>query len=159
VAGYKLFVLHIICVGGGFGGIVYRAFVSTWPAGAAMSCHAGILGCVRPDFLQVAEVLIYGDGRIRRGCRGRRRAPQLTSFARPWVGAALVMYVVMVGVLHGLVRPAERRYRAALLELAQIAGHGPAGPAPATGRDGRPLPAHRRGDGHLQRVFYWGLFT
>ena len=32
----------------------------------------------------------------------------------------------MVGILHGLVRPAERRYRAAMLELAQIAGNGPA---------------------------------
>ena len=40
-------------------------------------------------------------------------------FGEPWVTSALVVFVAMLGVLHGLVRPAERRYRQAMLELAQ----------------------------------------
>ncbi|HXR21876.1 MAG TPA: hypothetical protein VN786_04910, partial [Acidimicrobiales bacterium] len=51
--------------------------------------------------------------------------PSGTSFAKPWVGAAIGVYVVMLGVLHGLVRPAERRYRKTMLELAQMPAMAP----------------------------------
>ena len=35
------------------------------------------------------------------------------------------MYLVMLGVLHGLVRPAEKRYRRTMLELAQMPAMAP----------------------------------
>ena len=49
----------------------------------------------------------------------------MTLFKKPWVIAALVVFVVMLGVLHGLVRPAERRYREAMLELAETPAMAP----------------------------------
>ena len=72
---------------------------------------------------QVGEVLLYGAGVF--GVVAAATGGSRTSFARPWVSAALVVFVVMVGLLHGLVRPAERRYRAAMLELAQAPAMAP----------------------------------
>ena len=75
---------------------------------------------------QIGEVLLYGAGIF--GVAAAADGGPQTSFS-PWVSATLAIFVVMVGLLHGLVRPAERRFRAALLELAQ---------APAVAPPGRP---------------------
>ena len=120
---YNFFVLlHVVCVVGGFGAIVYRSFVLDLARRRGYAVAAGVLGV----FGQVVA------GRRVPALRGRPvrvlaavTGGSQTSFSRPWVGAALGVYVVMVGVLHGLVRPAERRYRAALLELAQTPAMAP----------------------------------
>jgi hypothetical protein len=120
---YQFFVLvHVICVVGGVGGIVYRSFVLDLARRRGYAAAAGVLA-VFGQVTQVGEVLLYGAGVF--GIAAAAAGGSQTSFSRPWVGAALGVFVVMVGVLHGLVRPAERRYRAAMLELAQTPSMAP----------------------------------
>jgi hypothetical protein len=122
---FHLFVLlHIICVVGGFGGMAYRAFVLDLARRRGDVATAGILGAYG-QISSVAEVLIYGAAVF--GVAAVAAGGHHSYFARPWLFAAVVIYVVMVGLLHGLVRPAERNYRRALLELAQA----PSMPPPA----------------------------
>ena len=120
---YNFFVLlHVVCVVGGFGALVYRSFVLDLARRRGNVVAAGVLG-VFGQVVQVGEFLLYGAGVF--GALAALTGGTQTSFARPWVGAALGVYVVMLGVLPGLVRPAERRYRAALLELAQTPAMAP----------------------------------
>jgi hypothetical protein len=83
---------------------------------------AGVLA-VYGQISQVGEVLVYGV--LLFGLAAVAAAPSGISFAKPWVGAAIALYIVMMGVLHGLVRPAERRYRRTMLELAQMPAMAP----------------------------------
>ncbi|HTV12769.1 MAG TPA: hypothetical protein VME20_13020 [Acidimicrobiales bacterium] len=121
--GYHLLVLlHIICAVGGFGAVAYRAFVLDLARRRSDAAAAGALG-VYGQVGQVGEALIYGTavfGIAAVGVSGDHRY-----FDRTWVIAALAVYVVMLGLLHGLVRPAERRYRAVLVELANLPGMKP----------------------------------
>jgi hypothetical protein len=113
---HLLVLLHIICAVGGFGGIVYRAFVLDLARRRGDAATAGILS-VYGQISTVAEVLIYGTGIF--GVAAIAAGGHHAYFHRVWVLAAVAVFVVMVGLLHAMVRPAERRYRAALLELAQ----------------------------------------
>jgi hypothetical protein len=125
---YQLFVLlHVICVVGGFGAIVYRSFVLDLARRRGFAAAAGVLA-VFGQVVQVGEFLLYGAGVF--GIAAAATGGSGTSFSRPWVSAALAVFVVMVGVLHGLVGPAERRYKAALLELAQAPAMAPPGRPP-----------------------------
>jgi hypothetical protein len=114
---YQVFVLlHVICAVGGAGALVYRSLVLDLARRRGYPAAAGVLA-VFGQVAQVGEVLLYGTGAF--GIAAAASGGSRTSFSRPWVSAALAVLVVMIGVLHGLVRPAERRYKAALLELAQ----------------------------------------
>lgn len=120
---YKFFVLlHVVCVVGGSGAIVYRSFALDLARRRGQVVVAGVLA-VFGQVAQVGELLLYGAGLF--GILAAATGGSQTFFSRPWVGAALGVFVVMVGALHGLVRPAERRYRAALLELAQTPAMAP----------------------------------
>jgi hypothetical protein len=120
---YKFFVLvHVICVVGGSGAIIYRSFVLDLARRRGPAATAAALA-VFGQVAQVGEALLYGAGVF--GIAAAATGGGQTSFGRPWVSAALGLLVVMVGVLHGLVRPAERRYRAAMLELAQTPAMAP----------------------------------
>jgi hypothetical protein len=120
---YHLLVLfHIICAVGGFGGVLYRAFVLDLARRRGDAATAGILA-VYGQISTVAEALIYGAGIF--GVAAIAAGGHHAYFHRVWVLAAVVVYVVMVGLLHGMVRPAERRYRAVLLELAQLPAMAP----------------------------------
>ncbi len=128
---YKFFVLlHVVCVVGGFGAIIYRSFVLDLARRRGYVVAAGVLG-VFAQVAQLGEFLLYGAGLF--GILAAATGGSQTSFSRPWVGAALGVFVVMVGTLHGLVRPAERRYRAALLELAQTPAMAPPARPPQLG--------------------------
>jgi hypothetical protein len=109
--------LHIICAVGGFGGLVYRSFVLELARRRGDAAAAGVLA-VWGQVTQVGEVLVYGV--LVFGVAAVATGPSGISFSKPWVGAAFAVYVVMVGALHGLVRPAEKRYRRTMLELAQM---------------------------------------
>jgi uncharacterized membrane protein len=117
-AWFHVFVLlHIICAVGGFGALFYRSFVLDIARRRGDAAAAGVLA-VYGQVCQIAEVLVYGVvifGAAAIGASGNR-----SGFNKPWVFASLGIVVVMVGVLHGLVRPAECRYRQAMLELAQM---------------------------------------
>lgn len=115
---YRLLVLlHIVCAVGGFGALTYRSFVLDLARKRGAAAGAGVLA-VYGQVSQVGEVLLYGV--LVFGLAAVATGPDGVSFTKPWVGAAIGAYVVMLGVLHGLVRPAERRYRSTMLELAQM---------------------------------------
>ncbi len=120
---YQTFVLlHVICAIGGFGALVHRSFALDLARRRGDAAAAGVLA-VYGQLSQVGEVLVYGV--LLFGLAAVAAAPGGISFAKPWVTAALGVYIVMVGVLHGLVRPAERRYRRTMLELAQMPAMAP----------------------------------
>ena len=117
---YNLLVLlHIICAVGGFGAMMYRGFVLDLARrrGNAGAAEAGVI-VVYGQISQFAEILIYGVVVFGVAAIGESGRP--TEFHHAWVIAALVVYFIMVGVLHGMVRPAERAYRRTVLELAQV---------------------------------------
>lgn len=115
--GYNILVLlHIVCAIGGFGALIYRGWVLDMARRRGEAVSAGVLA-VYGQVSQVGEVLTYGlvvFGIAAVGASGEHNL-----FKKPWVIAAVVVYVAMMGVLHGAVRPAERSYRVAMLELAQ----------------------------------------
>jgi hypothetical protein len=115
--GYNIFVLlHVICAVGGFGALIYRGWVLDLARRRGEAVSAGVLA-VYGQVSQVGEVLIYGL--VIFGIAAIAVSGDNSLFKKPWVISALVVFVAMVAVLHGLVRPAERRYREAMLELAQ----------------------------------------
>lgn len=114
---FQVFVLlHLICVVGGFGGVIYRAFALDAARRKGDAATAGVLD-VYGQVSVIAEILIYGV--LVFGVAAVAAEHNNSLFHRPWLPVAIGVYVVMVGVLHGMVRPSEKRYRAVLLELAQ----------------------------------------
>lgn len=116
---HLLVLLHIICAVGGFGAVMYRGFGLDLARrqGSAGAAEAGVLA-VQGQVSQFAEVLIYGV--VVFGVAAIGESGHSSEFSKAWVIAGLVVYFVMLGVLHGMVRPAERSYRSTLLELAQV---------------------------------------
>jgi len=110
---------HIACAVGGFGAIVYRGLVLDLARrhGRAGAAEAGALA-VYGQVSSFAEALVYGVAIFGLGAIGA--AGDAAYFKKPWVVTAIGVYVFMVGVLHGMVRPAERSYRSTLLELAEL---------------------------------------
>jgi hypothetical protein len=125
---YHLLVLaHVTCAVGGFGSLAYRGYVLALARERSDAAAAGALA-VYAQVSRVGEVLVYGMvvfGIAAVGASGSR-----DYFHRAWVIAALAVFVAMMGALHGMVRPAERRYRDALVELAQMPGTPPPGRPP-----------------------------
>jgi hypothetical protein len=121
--GYNSFVLlHIICAVGGFGALFYRGWVLELARRRGEAVSAGVLA-VYGQVSQVGEVLIYGL--VIFGIAAVAVSGDHSLFNKPWVISALVVYVAMMGVLHGVVRPGERRYRQSMLELAQTPAMAP----------------------------------
>jgi uncharacterized membrane protein len=129
---YQFFVLlHIICAVGGFGGLFYGAFVLDLARRRGDAAAAGVL-TVYGQVSRVAEVLVYGVAVF--GAAAISQSGHQSDFNKPWVYAAVGVFVVMVGVLHGLVRPAERHYRRTMLELAQMPAVAPPARPPQLAR-------------------------
>jgi len=119
---HLLVLFHVICAVGGFGGLAYQAFVLDMARRRGDAATAGVLG-VYGQVSQVAEALVYGAGLF--GIAAIGVGGHHAYFDRAWVFAAVAVFVVMIGVLHGMVLPAQRRYRAALLELSQLPAMAP----------------------------------
>jgi hypothetical protein len=85
---------------------------------------AGILS-VYGQISQVGEAFFYGVVVFGLAAVAASPGSYDISFSKPWVGTALVLYVVMLGALHGVVRPSEKRYRRTMLELAQLPAMAP----------------------------------
>ncbi len=116
---YDILVLaHVACAVGGFGAIVYRSLVLDLARhkGRAGAAEAGVLA-VYGQVSLFAEALVYGVAVFGLAALGTQGS---SYWGKPWVIAALAVYVVIVGALHAVVRPAERNYRRTLLELAQL---------------------------------------
>jgi hypothetical protein len=120
---YDLMVLlHVICAIGAFGALAYRGLVLSLARQRGDAAQAGVLS-VYGQVSQVGELLLYGVGVF--GAAAIGAAGHSSYFHRAWVVAALAVFAGMVAILHGALRPAERRYRAILLELAKMPGTPP----------------------------------
>lgn len=117
---------HVVCAVGGFGGLVYRALGLDFARRRGNAATAGVLDAYS-HVSGVAEALVYGVVVFGFAALAAAHGAE---FHRPWAPAAVAVYVVMVGLLHGLVKPAERRYRQTLLALAQAPTEAPPGRPP-----------------------------
>jgi hypothetical protein len=115
---YDLLVFaHITCAVAGFGAVVYRGLMLDLARRRGAAAAAGVLS-VYGQISQIGEMLIYGVAVF--GLGAIAAGNDTAYFKKAWVLAAVVVYVLMIGVLHGVVRPAERAYRRTMLELAQM---------------------------------------
>jgi uncharacterized membrane protein len=145
--GFKILVLfHVLCVIGGFGALAYNglyvSLAQRRPAGgtsAVLDVNRMVSG--------LAEALIYAAVLFGIGAVGASH--KQIGFGDAWVSAALAVAVVDIGILHGWIRPSQRRYAAVVQKLEA--------PAPADeSRDGD-LAALRSFE---KRVgFGWGAFN
>jgi hypothetical protein len=119
--------LHILCAVGGFGVLIYRSFVLDMARRRGDAAVAGALYAYG-QVSTVAEVLVYGAGVF--GLAAGAVGTAGVSFSDAWVQAAIGVYLAMVAALHAVVRPAEKRYRAALVELAETPPMAPPGRPP-----------------------------
>jgi hypothetical protein len=119
--------LHLICVIGGFGAIIYNGLAFELARRRNPLTAAGVLD-VDSQIAQFGEILLYGVFLF--GIGAVVTSQHHLNFGLPWVSAGLGLFVAMIGVRHAMVRPAERRSRAALLELARQPSLPPPGRPP-----------------------------
>lgn len=106
--GYKILVsLHVLCVVGGFGGLAYNALYASLaqrrPAGgtsAVLEVNRMVSGLAE---ILVYAVVLFGIGAV-------AASHKHVQFSDAWVSAAFGVYVVAIGVIHGWIRPNQRRY-------------------------------------------------
>jgi len=115
---------HLLCVVGGFGALAYNGLFLTLarrrgnPGMTAIEINAQVSG--------FAEFLVYGAFLF--GIAAVATSSSKWGFGQAWVSAAFVLFIVAVGVLHGMIRPSQRRY----LSLATSLGSMPAQTAAQT---------------------------
>lgn len=104
-----LVMLHVLCVVGGFGAVAYNGLYTSLaqrrPAGgtsAVIEVNKLVSG--------LAEMLIYAALLFGIGAVSAAGKHSHIKFSDAWVGAALGVYLLDVGILHGMIRPAQRRY-------------------------------------------------
>lgn len=116
--GYHVLVLaHLICVIGGFGFLAYSGLTLT--AGRARGAALGTLEVT----LQVgglAELLVYGAFIF--GVAAVATSGGSEKFSQAWVSAGLALYLVAIGVLHGVIRRSQREYLRLARRVAAIQG-------------------------------------
>lgn len=108
--GFKILVmLHILCVVGGFGAVAYNGLYASLaqrrPAGgtsAVIEVNRLVSG--------LAEMLIYAALLFGIGAVSAAGKHSTIKFSDAWVAAAFAVYLIDVGLLHGLIRPSQRRY-------------------------------------------------
>lgn len=102
-----LFVAHLVCVIGGFGGLAYSGLYLALASRRGPDALAVV--DVNRQVGQLAELLVYAAFLL--GLALIRSSHAMWSFSQAWVPIAVVLFVVAISVLHGLIRPAQRRYR------------------------------------------------
>jgi uncharacterized membrane protein len=108
-AGFRIFVLlHLLCVIGGFGGLAYNGLYLTLARRRKVGASSVVE--VNKQVSGLAELLVYGAVLFGIAAVGSSRS--VYGFGQAWVAAALVLYVVDLGVLHGWIRRHQRRYAA-----------------------------------------------
>lgn len=108
--GFKILVLlHVLCVVGGFGAVAYNGLYTSLaqrrPAGgtsAVLETNRLVSG--------LAEMLIYAALLFGIGAVSAAGSHSDIKFSDAWVAAAFAVYLIDVGILHGFIRPNERRY-------------------------------------------------
>ncbi len=115
--GYNtLVLLHVVCVIGGFGGLAYNGLTLALASRRGPDAKAVLE--VSRQVSGLAELLVYGAFLF--GIAAIGASKSTFGFGQAWVSAALALYVVELGILHGLIRPAQRQYVAVVDELITV---------------------------------------
>jgi hypothetical protein len=113
--GFKILVLlHIICVIGGFGALAYNALYLSLAQRRPGGGTSAVLE-VNRMVSGLGEALIYAAILFGIGAVGSSH--KQISFGDAWVAAALAVAVADIGILHGWIRPNQRRYTAVVRTL------------------------------------------
>lgn len=149
---YRIFVLlHLLCVIGGFGALAYNGVYLTLArrqrSGVA---QAHVLG-VNRSVSTLAELLVYGV--VLFGIAAVGSSKSVYGFDDAWVIAALALYVVDLGILHGWIRRHQRRYDA--VSAALVAATSP----PEATSTAQPLEIAELGRLERRIGAGWGVFN
>ncbi|MDQ2724681.1 MAG: hypothetical protein M3Y36_04215 [Actinomycetota bacterium] len=106
-AGFRIFLLlHLLCVIGGFGGLAYNGLYLTLARRRTVGAASVVE--VNRQVSGLAELLVYGA--LLFGIAAVGSSKSTYGFGQAWLVAALALYVVDLGVLHGWIRRHQRRY-------------------------------------------------
>ena len=146
--GYQILVmLHILCVIGGFGAVSYNALYTNlaqrrWGVSgtsAVLEVNTLVSGLAE---LLIYAALLFGVGAV-------TASHSTLKFSQAWLAAALAVYLVDIGILHGWIRRYQRRYAALARRMEDAA------PAP-----GQEPPELRQLAGLGRQVeLGWGVFN
>lgn len=112
---YKILLfLHVICVIAGFGSVgwnavhVARARRSDESGADPVDFNAGVS--------RVAEFVIYAVFIL--GILVVATSDKAWKFSQSWLSASMALYIVDIGILHGLIRTSQKKYRQVEAQLA-----------------------------------------
>lgn len=113
--GFKILVmLHVLCVIGGFGAVAYNALYLSLAqrrrgggTGAVLEVNKLVSGMAE---LLIYAALLFGVGAV-------TASQKAVQFSDAWISAAFAAYLVDIGILHGWIRPRQRRYTEVVARL------------------------------------------
>lgn len=141
-----LVLLHVLCVIGAFGGLGYNALYMSLAQRRQGGGTSAVLE-VNRMVSGLAEALLYAAVLFGIGAVGASH--KRIGFGDAWVSAALAVAVVDIGILHGWIRPNQRRYAAVVERLE----------APATSGSSRDEDVAALGSYEKRVGFGWGVFN
>ncbi|HEY2300831.1 MAG TPA: hypothetical protein VGH66_03010 [Acidimicrobiales bacterium] len=122
---YKILLfLHVLCVIAGFGSVGWNAVHVAWARRGAGAGGADPVD-FNPGISRVAEFVIYAVFIL--GLLVVATSRRAWKFDQSWLSASMALYIVDLGVLHGLIRPNQKQYRQV---EARMVGAAPAGGGP-----------------------------
>jgi len=120
-------VLHILCAIVGFGAVTLNGLYGA-QAKARGGAEAAAIGQAVYRVAIVGEYFIYAVFVL--GIALVAMGNNLFDFGQTWVWLSMVLYIIGLGLSHGVLRPRVRRMNAVLVELAASPGPGGTGPPP-----------------------------
>lgn len=120
--GFKILVLlHVLCVVGGFGALAYNGLYVSLAQRRPGGGTSAVLD-INKMVSGLAEILIYAA--LLFGIGAVAASHKRVQFSDAWVSAAFAVYLVDVGILHGWIRPNQRRYATVVEKLEKPAAAG-----------------------------------
>jgi uncharacterized membrane protein len=125
--------LHIGCALLGFGGLAYNGIYLLHAHHQSPAARAAIIEANR-DVSRVAEVLVYAVFVL--GLAVVSTSKSVVSFSDTWLSAAMALYLVDIGFLHGFIRRMQKQYNGLIEQVNSSARRvGTAAPAEVTDLD------------------------
>jgi uncharacterized membrane protein len=109
-----LLLLHIACAVLGFGGLAYNGYYLVRGRRLGGTEGTGVVEA-NADVSRIAEILVYAVFVL--GLLLVASSQKMWKFSQAWLSAAMVLYLIDIGVLHGFVRRAQKRYNELTTEV------------------------------------------
>lgn len=109
-----LLLLHILCATVGFGAVVFNGLYRQ--RARQQGGEAELILLEENDYItRVAEYLIYGV--LVFGLLTSLTSQNYWELSQSWLSAAMLLYIIELGLLHGVVHRTERDYHALLRQV------------------------------------------